>query len=357
MNTQCPQCRSVFRVGQAQLDAANGRVRCSRCRRVFDARARLQTELPLDGAATLSSRQRTSGPTARLNLQGRHEGPVSGVLLSDVSPAREEPAGASPRGYRTIGAWAAVNTVLLVALCAQLIFIQRAAFAQDPTLRPVVERMCQLADCVVPARRDLEAIELIRRNVYAHPNVDDALIIDVEFVNNAVFAQPYPTLTIGLGDIRGKPLIRRNFAPPTYRPRLDPNARMAPGAPVQVSLEVRDPGERARTFQIDFSYGLLTRPAVTAPWRLWGAMRRYEARPRASPFWAAIAHARLSPTLGCAAPDGPSASAATRAILTHLSGERGCGTAASALAGSLVGARSPFGLTPSRVPAQKAKTR
>ncbi len=259
MNTQCPNCRSVFRIGQGQLDAAGGRVRCSRCRHVFDAHTRLQKELPLDAAGDTASAQARDRPAAgasaatrQLNLEQPHPGPVSGVLLSDVAPAQQQQRARGPT-YRSLGAWAAVNTMLLVALCAQLIFIQRGAFAQDPTLRPVVARMCDLTSCTIPARRDVEQIELMRRNVYAHPNVDQALIIDLQFVNNADFAQPYPTLTISLGDIRGKPLIRRNFEPGTYRPELDSNARMAPGAPVQVSLEVRDPGEEARTFQIDFS--------------------------------------------------------------------------------------------------------
>lgn len=260
MNTQCPNCRSVFRIGQDQLDAAGGRVRCSRCRHVFDAHIRLQKELPLeeeDSAGTGTTNAPTSAVseahTRELDMGGPHPGPVSGVLLSDVAPGPESRRTRRGPTHGSLVVWTAVNTLLLVVLGAQLIFIQRGAFAQDPTLRPVVSRMCKIASCTIPARRDVEQLELLRRNVYAHPNVDDALIIDLQFVNNADFAQPYPTLTISLGDIRGKPLIRRNFAPRTYRPELDSNARMAPGAPVQVSLEVRDPGKEARTFQIDFS--------------------------------------------------------------------------------------------------------
>lgn len=37
MFTQCPQCQTVFRVTPATLKAAQGRVRCGRCRRVFNA--------------------------------------------------------------------------------------------------------------------------------------------------------------------------------------------------------------------------------------------------------------------------------------------------------------------------------
>ncbi|MDZ7747972.1 MAG: DUF3426 domain-containing protein [Halofilum sp. (in: g-proteobacteria)] len=247
MNTQCPHCRTVFRIGHDQLEAAGGRVRCSHCRRTFDARARLQKELPLEsGPATATTRNHDQG---ELDLAAGRARGVAGVLLSDLD------TGAAPAegpGRGSLWLWGTVNLLLVVALCAQLLFAQRQAFAQDPTLRPLLVHMCDLAGCTLAPRRAVERIELVRRNVYAHPNVDDALIIDATFVNNARFAQPYPLLTISLGDIRGEALIRRNFTPGEYLPGLDPNARMAPGSPVRVSLEVRDPGREARTFEIDF---------------------------------------------------------------------------------------------------------
>jgi len=37
MLTVCPQCQTTFRVSQAQLDAAQGKVRCGKCQKVFNA--------------------------------------------------------------------------------------------------------------------------------------------------------------------------------------------------------------------------------------------------------------------------------------------------------------------------------
>lgn len=250
MNTQCPHCRTVFRIDQAQLEAAGGRVRCGHCRRVFDARARLQKELPLqqDGAGADAAR---GGRQPELDLGGSAAPRgISGVLLSDLDGDTEAGAATS---RRTLAAWIGVNLALIVLLFAQILFVQRDAFAQDPSLRPVLTSMCALAGCTLPARQALDRIELVRRNVYAHPNVDDALIIDITFVNSAPFAQPYPIVTLSLGDIRGEPLIRRNFRPREYLPDPDPGGRMAPGSPLHVTLEVSDPGREARTFEIDFS--------------------------------------------------------------------------------------------------------
>ncbi|MEE2749124.1 MAG: MJ0042-type zinc finger domain-containing protein, partial [Pseudomonadota bacterium] len=35
--TRCPHCETSFRVGDEQLDAANGYVRCGSCLQVFNA--------------------------------------------------------------------------------------------------------------------------------------------------------------------------------------------------------------------------------------------------------------------------------------------------------------------------------
>lgn len=261
MNTQCPHCRTVFRIAADVLDEAHGRVRCGHCGRAFDARSRLQKELPFDGSATTppppdagqGAGEGTHAPhQPRLQLKPPRRSAVSGILMSDLEGEPEQHTRGRPSHWSLAG-WSAVNMLLLLALCAQLLFVQREAFAQNPSMRPLILDMCAYVGCNVAPRRAVEQIELVRRNVYAHPNVENALIIDARFVNNARFAQPYPTLTVSLGDLRGDPMIRRNFEPREYRPQLDPNARMAPGAPVRITLEVRDPGREARTFELDFS--------------------------------------------------------------------------------------------------------
>lgn len=246
MNTQCPHCRTVFRIAQEQLAAADGQVRCGHCRAVFDARQRLQKELPFGPA-----RRRAADATAQGRLSfGRPSEPISGLLLSDIGE------GDMPRRSRSgwsLAGWATVNMLLVTLLLGQVVYAQRETFAADRSLRPVVLWMCNFTGCTLPPRRAIDRIELVRRSVYAHPNVEQALIIDATFVNSAPFAQPHPILTVSLGDRHGDPLIRRSFRPTEYRPEIDVNQRMAPGAPVRITLEVRDPGPEVRTFELDFS--------------------------------------------------------------------------------------------------------
>lgn len=258
MHTRCPACQAVFRIGRADLEVAGGRVRCGECSAVFDARAALQRELPLrppPGAPQDAARQPELGlgqpesPARARRIAS--EGSLPGLLISEIESEAEEGPARTRTGWH-LAAWGMVNLCLVAALAAQLLFIQRDAFAQDRNLRPVVAWMCDVAGCTLPSLRAVERIELKRRQVYAHPNVEDALLIDLTFVNNAAFAQPYPMLTVTLGDLRGEPVVRRHFAPREYEPRLGREARMAPGSPVNVVLEVHDPGAGARTFDLDF---------------------------------------------------------------------------------------------------------
>ena len=46
MYTQCPHCQTCFRIAEAHLKAAKGKVRCGSCQEVFDATGHLYTKLP-----------------------------------------------------------------------------------------------------------------------------------------------------------------------------------------------------------------------------------------------------------------------------------------------------------------------
>lgn len=258
MNTQCPHCQTLFRIDQAQLDAAAGRVRCSECRHVFDARAHLQSELPLEPPTTDATTEATTEPApsqqAGLGLDepgaGETAGTVRGVLLSDLgstSPVRTR------RSPAALAGWVVFNLLLLALLIGQLVFVQRDVFAQQPQLRPLLEPMCELAGCQLAPLRAVDRIELVRRDVYQHPSRDDALLIDATMVNNAGFAQPYPLFTVGLGDRRGRIMSRRSFAPDEYLDQYLPGARMVPGLPIRITLALAAPEHSTQTFEFEFS--------------------------------------------------------------------------------------------------------
>ncbi|MEJ2142067.1 MAG: zinc-ribbon domain-containing protein, partial [Gammaproteobacteria bacterium] len=51
MYTQCPSCRTLFRISEKQLAAARGKVRCGKCNHIYNAQGTLLNELPKPAAA------------------------------------------------------------------------------------------------------------------------------------------------------------------------------------------------------------------------------------------------------------------------------------------------------------------
>ena len=89
----------------------------------------------------------------------------------------------------------------------------------------------------------------------SHPNAKNALIINAVIVNNADYRQPYPVMKITLSNTSGLMVASRNFAPIEYLD-ADINIRkgMPPHQPIQIVLEIADPGKNAVNFQFDFSF-------------------------------------------------------------------------------------------------------
>ncbi len=148
--------------------------------------------------------------------------------------------------------WALGALLLLFAIISQLLFWQRDALAANPSTRGLVATMCGVLGCELEPLRDVERIELLQRSVYSHPNATGALIISVSMVNNAGFAQPYPTLAIRMADVRGRTVAARDFAADDYLKPGEGGESMPVGAPVTITLEVLDPGRDALTFELDF---------------------------------------------------------------------------------------------------------
>ncbi len=237
--TQCPDCRTVFRITPEQLDAADGLVRCGECSNIFNAGAALARGAP-------------SAPDVRqenldLSFDTRADTrPRTRFFLPEVDAEARPPRLAG----RTL--WIGLNVVLAVFLAGQLIYLFRDALSQLPGMRGPLTAFCESTGCTIAPRRDLNKLALLNRNVYSHPNVAGALIISATIVNNASFTQQYPVLAVSMANVRGKTIAQRNFNPRDYLPLADVEAGMTPGAPVSIALQVADPGSDAMTFELDF---------------------------------------------------------------------------------------------------------
>ena len=93
MLTRCPHCRTIYRITAAQLEAANGQVRCGRCDTLFDAHWSLLPDIaveresrPTPGAA--------AGPEALDDRETAAERAGETIRADGDGPGAEAPAAA-----------------------------------------------------------------------------------------------------------------------------------------------------------------------------------------------------------------------------------------------------------------------
>jgi predicted Zn finger-like uncharacterized protein len=259
MYTYCPNCSAVFRVSAAQLSRAGGRVRCGECRQLYNVIDYLYEDLvavreAVDAAGSLE----VHSQAARMGGVDVEESVDETLAGAEDDTAGLPPVltGASwqqrPLEGRDMFSISAI-AVLLVLLGMQWTYFNRAGLAADPGWRPAVERFCAVLRCDLPLRVDLNQLAIIERDVRKHPAADNALLINAQFENRADFTQPYPVFEVSFTDVTGNPVAMRRFQPAEYlRADLDFAAGLPAHKPVQVVLEVQDPGDKAVSFQFGF---------------------------------------------------------------------------------------------------------
>ncbi len=223
--TQCPECRSKFDISREQLHAADGRVRCGHCQLVFVATEHLET-----GASAKAATPDSAIPVEPLTL----------------SPLRQ-------RSGLTQLLWSLLIILALSALGLQVLWFERARLSVQPQLQPLYAELCQRLDCRLPPRQDLPSIHSQRLLIRPHPDYANALTLDLTLINQAPFEQPFPALQLSFSGLDDSLRAARTFQPHEYLGGdLQPEDRMPRRSPVQIRLEMLDPGTLAPNYQLQF---------------------------------------------------------------------------------------------------------
>ncbi len=239
MQTECPHCKTLFRITDTQLRLADGMVRCGLCRKTFNA-------LHPDGNSSAST---THAPDAMPDL---FDDGFFGDQARDVVPETFRHAGMRTTVWSSLG-WGIAMIVLALALLAQITWFERNSLQENAQLKPWVEKFCKHAGCRLDARRDPSKIEMLSRNVYTHPNEKNALMITISIANHAEHAQPYPDVQIDFSNVRGGIVAARRFTPVEYLASESAGSALLPaGSDASFTLEIRDPGKQALTYEFSF---------------------------------------------------------------------------------------------------------
>lgn len=247
MFTECPRCHALFRISQADLEAAEGWVRCGECGHVFEAR--------------VSEREESEDSEAP-STETPDQAPVSLdedlIIAEDDLPfTTEEHADSIPKS-RPRGLWRPLlfttGALLLIALAGFLYaYGQKIPFTHSPLIRPVLLEICRFAGCTLAPRHDLKAIVISRRAIATSTLVPHALSVTATIVNKAPFPQPYPRMRIRFFNLAGQEIARGTFTPAQYLPaNINPNALMPVNKPIDVHFTINDPGQKVMGYEFTF---------------------------------------------------------------------------------------------------------
>lgn len=241
MQTECPHCHTVFRIKEADLNLADGQVRCGHCLAIFTADNPYNTITYEDADTTTED-------------ESEHDDfkPV----VADVIPPQlraESRKGKSRYGFMGTALLALAILISSGALVIQYAYYNRDNLVKIKDLRPWLQQMCDIGGCVLPAPKDTSLIVLSGKNIFTHPNTENALMISATIVNQASFVQEFPIIELRFENVRGKTIAGRRFHAKEYLGiPAEQISQMQPETPVNFNLEIKDPGNEMVSYEFTF---------------------------------------------------------------------------------------------------------
>ncbi|MDJ0805401.1 MAG: zinc-ribbon and DUF3426 domain-containing protein [Gammaproteobacteria bacterium] len=149
--------------------------------------------------------------------------------------------------------WGGASLLLILILLLQLSWLFREQLIQYESGQQLLSQVCNMTGCVAPVRRDTSRIQVQHRDLRGHPSKANALVLQLNMVNRADFAQPYPKLHLSLFNDHDKLIAQRTFEPTEYL--SDPKRieqLMQQAEPVFIKMELLDPGKDVTGFKFEF---------------------------------------------------------------------------------------------------------
>lgn len=173
---------------------------------------------------------------------------VSAGALPDTAPAFAR----RPTGARALPRWQWIVLALLaLTLLLQVVLADRARLAADAGSRPLVESLCGLLGCSLPAWQEPDAFSMLERSVLPVPGHPGVLSVEASFRNDARWSQSLPLIELTLSTADGQVSGQRIFTPAEYLGSAPP-VRVAPGQSVQAHLLLAEPPASAEAFHFRF---------------------------------------------------------------------------------------------------------
>jgi hypothetical protein len=172
--TKCPSCYTSFVVKPEQLESHQGQVRCGQCQHIFIAHDYLSEPASTETSLTPSIHPKRS---LRLMLY------IFFVMLATM----------------------------------QTLYFMRADIAKQwPALKPALTSTCHFLGCKLPLPQKVEVIAIDDTELVKDETHEGIVKFNSLIINNAPFAQDFPSIELTLTDKQDLPLIRRKITPKEY---------------------------------------------------------------------------------------------------------------------------------------------
>jgi predicted Zn finger-like uncharacterized protein len=206
------------------------------------------------GKKTVQSRQQSARPQPEPEQPMVIENniPTLAIPKQLLEDFQQEPAIPASH-YRSMVSWGIGSLLLMFLFLGQTVYFKHNELGQISQLRPWVAFFCKTVSCELDMQADIGQIELLGQDIRSHPKTKKALMVSATIINNAPFTQPYPGLRLSFSDMNGEKVAMRNFLPKDYLPSgYDVDEGMESNVPIQLELEIVDPGKNAVNFEFDF---------------------------------------------------------------------------------------------------------
>jgi predicted Zn finger-like uncharacterized protein len=148
--------------------------------------------------------------------------------------------------------WSIGILLLLAIALAQLAWFKREQLMHYPEGRMLLQTACKYAGCTLPTVRAPDKIQVLSRSITIHPEITNALLIQLTIANKAKFSQPQPLLQISLFNNEEMLVAQRRFKPDEYLEKGTESGPLRPGKAIYVELAIEDPGNDVTGFKLDF---------------------------------------------------------------------------------------------------------
>jgi predicted Zn finger-like uncharacterized protein len=210
-----------------------------------DDNAPMTSSVPADEASAASPGDTTAEMAAEPENTATTDTP-------DTGETGELPEFAARPRRRRRGLALGVTAAVLLVLAGTWAHTQRGTLLRHPAGEAIMGPIYALVGIEAAPRWSPEKFRALKWEAEADPAQPDRLIVAVEFLNSADFAQPYPMLRVVLEDRFGRRVGNQDVAPAQYLEGYSRGRRLPAGGRGRTTIEVPDPGARAEGFRIDF---------------------------------------------------------------------------------------------------------